>query len=78
MQYLKLKKKIKKKSSTNHFQHKEYNEYVNSFSHDIAFLRLSSPAQFNSYVRPACIATEIRTNYEIFVILFWSIGFLAL
>jgi hypothetical protein len=64
-------------------KHEEYRGSLNSYSHDIALLRLSSPAQFNSYVRPACIATEIHTNYEYCFITgwgytFWSIGFLAL
>ena len=59
-------------SVTQVIKHEEYRGSLNSYSHDIALLRLSSPVQFNSYVRPACIATEIRTNYEYCFITGWG------
>ena len=52
--------------------HPVYQGGSNNYLSDIAILRLSEPALYNDYVRPACIATEVHTNFENCYITGWG------
>ncbi|XP_052085911.1 MAM and LDL-receptor class A domain-containing protein 2-like [Mytilus californianus] len=44
--------------------HPDYQGSSNTFLSDIAIVRLSQPAIYNNYVRPACLATEVKESFE--------------
>ncbi|CAC5395313.1 CORIN [Mytilus coruscus] len=44
--------------------HPDYRGSSNSYLSDIAIVRLSQPAYYNNYVRPACLATEVKESFE--------------
>ncbi|XP_071143372.1 enteropeptidase-like [Mytilus edulis] len=52
--------------------HPNYRGSSNSYLSDIAIVRLSQPANYNSYVRPACIATDIHESFDNCYITGWG------
>ena len=52
--------------------HENYRGRSNSYSNDIALLRLSSKAIFNDFVRPACIGTNTHGSYDYCYITGWG------
>ena len=52
--------------------HENYRGSSNSYSNDIALLRLSSKAIFNDFVRPACIGTNTHGSYDYCYITGWG------
>ena len=52
--------------------HENYKGRSNSYSNDIALLRLSSKAIFNDFVRPACIGTNTHGSYDYCYITGWG------
>ncbi|CAC5403880.1 TMPRSS15 [Mytilus coruscus] len=53
-------------------RHPNYRGSSNSYLSDIAIVRLSQPANYNSYVRPACIATDIHQSFDNCYITGWG------
>jgi len=52
--------------------HPVYQGGSNNYLSDIAILRLSEPALFNDFVRPACIATEVHSDFDNCYITGWG------
>ncbi|CAG2249820.1 PRSS7 [Mytilus edulis] len=46
------------------WSHPDYRGSSNSYLSDIAIVRLSQPANYNAYVRPACLATEVKESFD--------------